>query len=102
MENNNHNRRLGTLTAGLTLVGAGIVLLLSLFFPSWNVLAVASKLWPLILILLGSEFLFCRFAPADQAPRVDVAAILITLLCLLFSFFFAAAYLWLSFYWHNL
>ena len=49
-------RRVGTVTLGLTLVAAGIVMLVSLFRPETD-LRWAVKLSPLILVCLGAETL---------------------------------------------
>ncbi len=49
-------RRVGTLTLGLTLVVAGILMLVSLFYPQID-LSLALKLSPVLLILLGIETL---------------------------------------------
>ena len=92
------NRRLGTLTAGITLILVGGVLLVSLFMPSWPLLMTALKLWPCVLILLGLELLCSRFSKAESAPRVDVGSLVIMLLCALFAFSCAAASLWMQFH----
>ena len=49
-------RRVGTFTLGLTLVAAGLLMLVSLFWPQLN-LEWALKCAPLILIGLGAETL---------------------------------------------
>lgn len=97
MERRN-NRRLGTLTAGITLIAVGAAMLVSLFLPSWEVLEIALKLWPCVLILLGLELLCSRFTKAEDAPRVDVGALLIMLLCAAFSFGCAVASLWMQYH----
>ncbi len=93
-----NNRRLGTLTAGVTLILVGAVLLVSLFLPSWTVLSVALKLWPCVLILLGLELLCCRFAKEGNAPRVDFGALIIMLLCAAFSFGCGIVSLWMQYH----
>lgn len=50
------SRRAGTFTMGLVLVTAGILMLVSLFFPRWN-LSWVLKLSPLMLVSLGIETL---------------------------------------------
>lgn len=49
-------RRVGTVTLGITLVAAGVLMLVSLFWPEANLRAVM-KLSPLILVSLGVEAL---------------------------------------------
>ena len=49
-------RRVGTVTLGITLVAAGVLMLVSLFWPEANLRAV-TKLSPLILVSLGVEAL---------------------------------------------
>ncbi len=81
-------RRVGTLTAGLTLILLGVVLLLYTFFPDLAVLETALRLWPLILILLGIELLCVRFDKGQpESVKIDFAAVLMMLLCIGFAFF---------------
>lgn len=49
-------RRVGTLTFGVTLVAAGVLMIVSLFYPLID-LSIALKVSPVLLILLGIETL---------------------------------------------
>lgn len=82
-------RRVGTLTAGLTLILLGVILLIYTFYPNLAVLEIALRLWPLVLILLGIELLCVRFDKNQPEPsvKIDFASILIMLLCIGFAFF---------------
>jgi uncharacterized membrane protein HdeD (DUF308 family) len=76
-------RRIGSFTAGVTLVLAGIIYLLHLFvFKSENFLVLALNLWPIVLILLGSEILLSL----KQKRKYDVLSVVIMIICLLLSF----------------
>ena len=73
-----HNRRVGTLTAGLVLVIFGVLFLLRTFIPALDFRFIFSC-WPVVLILLGLELLFSRFGPAEERLRYDGAAIFLVL-----------------------
>ncbi len=53
--------RVGSVTAGLTMVGYGVMFLLHLFFDLVEYQMMFS-LWPVMLILLGMELLFSNFS----------------------------------------
>ena len=56
-ENSNRIHRVGSCTAGLSMVGFGILFLLHYFWKNLDYERIFS-LWPLILIGLGAELLF--------------------------------------------
>ena len=69
-------RRVGTFTFGAVLVVCGALMLVSLFFPDWD-LTLAAKLSPLALISLGAEVLLS--ARSDGKLRYDWAGMLLCL-----------------------
>lgn len=79
-------RRIGTFTAGFTLILLGAALLLYTFFPNYQALEFALRLWPLVLILLGIELLRARFTKNDPPVSCDFGAIVVMLLCIGFAF----------------
>ncbi len=79
-------RRIGTFTAGFSLILLGAALLFYTFFPNYAVLEIALRLWPVILILLGIELLCMRFSNAEQPLRIDFASVLLMILCIGFAF----------------
>ncbi len=70
----NKKRRVGSLTAGVVLVAFGVMLLLRPFVEALNYQVILSC-WPVILILLGLEMLFCHFTAGEEKLRYDAAAI---------------------------
>lgn len=71
-------RRVGTLTMGVVLVAAGIIMLVSMFFPQFDY-TWALKLSPLILISLGAETLFA----ARKRERIRYDWVGMLLCCLI-------------------
>lgn len=63
-------RRVGTLTMGFSLIAAGIVALITIFNPDFN-LALAFKLSPVIFILLGAEILVGSLLHKGERIRFD-------------------------------
>lgn len=74
----NKKRRVGSLTAGLVLVVFGVMFLLRPFVQTLNYQVIFSC-WPLILILLGLELLFCHFTNGEEKLRYDGAAVFLVL-----------------------
>ena len=82
-------RRVGTFTFGVTLVGFGLWMLLSLLLPELDLLW-ALKLSPLMLVLLGAEVLLA--ARKNSAIQYDWVGILLCCLivCTALALFSAA------------
>lgn len=81
MTENNHQppreRRVGTLTFGITLVACGLGMLAALFFPALEIRLLV-RLSPLLLVLLGAEVLWaCR---RDSKIRYDWLGLLLCFL----------------------
>ena len=87
MEKTESSRRLGTLTAGLSLIAFGVLFLLHLWWDAVSYEVIFS-LWPTILISLGLELLW--FSRRDTL-RYDMGAIVLLLLLAFFSMGMAAA-----------
>jgi hypothetical protein len=77
--------RSGALTAGLILIGLGLVFLLDIWNKEFSAWAFIAKYWPLILILIGARKLFLYFswregpaigagAPQGQAEQVNLSS----------------------------
>lgn len=84
-EHRETGRRMGTLTFGICLVAAGILLLLGVLVPdiSLSMIAQACRLAPLVLVLLGVEILVSYFRNQGKALRYDGWGIFLTLLLVL-------------------
>ncbi len=63
-------RRVGTLTMGFSLIAAGVVALITIFNPDFN-LSLAFKLSPVIFILLGTEILIGSIRHKGERIRFD-------------------------------
>ena len=61
----NPRRRVGSFTLGLSLILAGLVMLLYYFWPAFDFVA-AARLAPLILVVLGAEVLFFAARPGQR------------------------------------
>ncbi len=79
-------KRVGNISMGLVLIAFGVILFLSQF-SGISVLKTASGVWPLILILLGIEILWCRYASKDEntAIKYDLFSIFTVLVILMFN-----------------
>ena len=82
------SHRVGSITAGLTMVGFGVMFLLHLFFDLVDYQMMFS-LWPVMLILLGLELLISNFS----AKKIvyDKAAIFLLILMTFFAMGMAVA-----------
>lgn len=78
-------RRMGTLTFGVCLVAAGVLLLIWVLAPdqSLSLLAQACRLSPLVLVGLGAEILVTYFRHQGKGLRYDGWGIFLTLLLVL-------------------
>lgn len=81
---NNRTRRVGTLSAGVVLVGFGVVFLLRMALPTLSFGAVLS-FWPIVLILLGFEMMYSYIFCKDTAVKYDGGAVAILLLLCVFA-----------------
>lgn len=79
-------RRVGSFTAGLTLVLLGAALMVYTFFPNLQILEITLRFWPLSLILLGAELLLLSFRKEEIAVKVDFASVIMMLLVVGFAF----------------
>lgn len=78
------SRRVGTLTMGVSLIGAGILFVGHLVIPGVLTYYYIFKLWPVILILLGIEVLIANFKNKEEKIIYDGWAmfLMIVVLCL--------------------
>ena len=87
----NEPRRVGTLTMGLTLVAAGVCMLLSMLFPALE-MELVLQVSPVILISLGLETLFAARGGGkvkyDWVGMILCCVLVCTAVCL-----YAAAYM---------
>lgn len=63
-------RRVGTITMGLSLIAAGVLILCGLLIPNFNLVS-AAKFAPLILVFLGVEILFRYFSSKGEKLKYD-------------------------------
>lgn len=75
------NRRVGTVSMGVVLIGVGILLLYAQLKGAASFLLL-TKWWPLILLLLGGEILVYAHLSKEENPKIkyDVFSIFIVLL----------------------
>ncbi|MEA4911778.1 MAG: DUF5668 domain-containing protein [Oscillospiraceae bacterium] len=89
-------RRVGSFTAGFTLVASGVLFLLNTLSPERFDPASVLRWWPVMLILLGTEILLASFTdPEKVAVKYDFLSVILMLLCLFGSFACAFAQLWM-------
>ena len=80
------SKRIGSTTAGVALIGVGIVFMISIFAQNYDFLLSALKFWPVLLIMLGTEILLATYIKSETEKKMDVVSIVIMLLCVLFAF----------------
>ena len=85
-------RRVGTFTTGVTLIGAGLAMLATLWLP-WEAFLWAMGLSPLLLVSLGVETLLA--ARKDGRVRYDWVGMLLCVLVTLAALCLTAAAWWL-------
>ena len=71
-------RRVGTATLGIALILIGSIWLLDLLLPRFELMQ-AARFSPVILILLGLEFLSVGFAKEDRPVRYDIFSVFMCL-----------------------
>ncbi|MCI1956276.1 MAG: hypothetical protein LKJ21_07900 [Oscillospiraceae bacterium] len=86
------NRRVGTLTAGVSMVVFGALFLLQLVVPTVTIRLIAS-LWPLVLIFLGIEILIAYVRNKEGQMKYDAGSVVIMLALALFTVCMAATQL---------
>jgi hypothetical protein len=77
-------RRVGTFTTGIVLIMFGIMFLLRLLYPSINYLVIVS-LWPLILVLLGTEIIIAYLINKEEIMKYDFGAIILIIMVSFFA-----------------
>lgn len=82
------SHRVGSVTAGLSMIGIGVMFLLHLLFDMVDYQMMFS-LWPVMLILLGLELLLSNFS--QRKIVYDKAAIFLLILMTFFSMGMAVA-----------
>ncbi len=77
------NKRVGTISMAIVLIAFGVLTFISQI-SKVSALDIALKLWPLILILLGLEILYCRFIYKDEVIiKYDILSIFIVFIILI-------------------
>lgn len=84
-------RRVGTITAGFTLIAVGIVAIIGMFVPRFD-FWMAFRLSPVILICLGIEILVNYFLHRQDKIKYDVLSMLLCAGLVLFVAVMMAAY----------
>lgn len=76
-------KRVGTITLAVALIALGVLIFISQINNVYT-LDLALKLWPIILILLGVEILWCRFGSKDEevVVKYDILSILLVFVIL--------------------
>jgi hypothetical protein len=77
-------RRVGTFTAGITLIVFGVLFILHTFIQTLNYNFIFS-LWPVILILLGIEIVISYIINKDDKIRYDGGAIALIIILAIFA-----------------
>lgn len=67
-------RRIGSVTMGISLICTGIVSIICIMNPSFEVIQV-TKFSPVMLILLGFEFLWASFTKEQECVKYDFFSI---------------------------
>ena len=83
-------RRVGTLTAGVTMVLFGVLLLLRYVIPGLDYRFVFC-LWPVVLILLGAEIILSYLLNREDKLKYDGGAVFLILLLTFFCMIMAGA-----------
>lgn len=77
-------RRIGTITLGVSLVLFGILFMIRIFGGILNYTLIF-HLWPLILVALGMEILYYNCLAPKKAGTYDFAAIIILIMIVFFA-----------------
>lgn len=86
-------RKVGSFTLGVVLIATGIFFLCYQFIPGFNY-ELAFALWPIILIMLGTEVLYAQTAARKRGENVkyDAGAIVIMVISAAGSFAMGCIY----------
>lgn len=84
------NRRVGTLTAGISLVVFGTLFLLHLGIPAISYYMISS-LWPIVLVLLGIEIILAYIVNKNEKMHYDAGSVALIIVLSLFTVCMAAA-----------
>lgn len=76
-------RRIGSITLGLTCIVFGVLFFLSIFIERLDIWAIL-RFWPIILIVLGLEFLITGLTQKDGG-KIDGTSVFLIILVLLFA-----------------
>ncbi len=77
-------RRIGTITLGVSLVLFGILFMIRIFGGILNYTLIF-HLWPLILVALGMEILYYNCLVPEKAGTYDFVAIIILIMIVFFA-----------------
>ena len=83
-------RRVGTLTAGITLIVFGLLFLGRIILPALDYTFILS-LWPLVLLFLGIEVIISYVVNKEDKMQYDGAAIALVILMAIFAMFMGGA-----------
>ena len=83
-------RRVGTLTLGIVLVVYGVLFLVHTFCSSLKYYYIF-QFWPVILLILGCEILYCTLRYRNEKFIYDFVAIIMIVMVMIFSMGMAAA-----------
>lgn len=86
----NRTRRVGGLTAGISLVAFGIAFAAGMLLPEFNFWNIIS-FWPVVFILLGAEILFNYFTAGNDKMGYDFLSVFIIFMMLFFALCMAGA-----------
>lgn len=78
------NKRVGTISMGIVLIGFGVLILIAQI-NKLSAVELAVRFWPMILILIGGEVLWYSYRTKDEEDikiRYDVFSILIVMVIL--------------------
>ncbi len=78
------NHRVGTLTAGITLIVFGLLFLGRLIIPDLEYSFIMS-LWPLVLLFLGIEVIVSYIVNKEEKVRYDCGAVALIILLTMFA-----------------
>ena len=77
------NRRVGTLTFGIILIGIGVLFVMHLFFPAAISYSLISRLWPVALIFLGIEVLVAYIVNKEYKITYDGWAVFLMIVIII-------------------
>ncbi len=84
------NRRVGTLTAGASMIIFGLLFLLRLAIPAMTLWLIVS-FWPLVLIFLGIEIIIAYVRNKEGQMRYDFGSVVLIIVLAVFTACMAVA-----------